>query len=126
MDDANMMATLAEASPPPGGSMEQLPAELREDDESALQKIKRVDRQREGFPGEHWLVLALGVAVWHYTRRNRHVLVRTAGSFAATALVARAASGRDGLGKVLRWTPLGRGIAQSCPPCDEAGVRQRR
>ena len=125
MDDEQMLATPAEATPAPG--TERVPTELLGDDESTLQKIKRVDQQRDSFPGEHWLVLGLGVAVWHYTRRNPNVVVRTLGSFAATALVARAASGRDGLAKVLRWTPLGRGLARaSCAPCETPAARQRR
>lgn len=116
MEDMDLMPTLAEAAPPAGA--QELPSELRQDD-TVLQKIQRVDERREGFPGEHWLVLGLGIAVWHFTRKDPRFLVRTAGGFAATALVARAASGRDGLSKVLRWTPLGRGISR-CPPCDTA------
>jgi hypothetical protein len=122
MEETNLLPTLAEASLP-GQPTQELPAELRED-ESTIEKIKRVDEQREGFPGEHWLVLGLGIGLWYFTRKHRHLAVRTVGSFAATALVARAASGRDGLGKVLRWTPLGRGI-RSCPPSAD-GQAQRR
>ena len=40
------------------------------------------------------------------------------GPMRATTLVARAATGREGLSKVLRYTPLGRGIS-NCPPCDQ-------
>lgn len=121
MDDNQMLATLAEASPPQ--AMQEIPSELRED-EPVLEKIKRVDENRESFPGEHWLVLALGVAVWQFTRKHRHFAVRAAGSFASAALVARAASGRDGLAKVLRWTPLGRAI-RSCPPSEDPRRGQR-
>lgn len=120
MDDNQMLATLAEASPP---QAMQIPSELRED-EPVLEKIKRVDENRESFPGEHWVVLALGVAVWQFTRKHRHFAVRAAGSFASAALVARAASGRDGLAKVLRWTPLGRAI-RSCPPSEDPRRGQR-
>jgi len=81
--------------------------------------VKAADAARPGFPGEHWLVLAIGIGVWQVTRNDRHWLVRTAGGFAAAALVARAASGREGLSKVLRYTPFGRGIS-NCPPCDTA------
>ena len=42
------------------------------------------------------------------------------------ALVARAASGREGLSKVLRWTPLGRGIRSACPPSDQGQARRPR
>jgi hypothetical protein len=113
MDEMNLMPTLAEANL--AVPMEQVPPEL--DEPSTLQKIKAADEAREGFPGEHWLVLALGVALWQVTRKNPHFLVRTLGAFGATTLVARAASGRDGLSKVLRYTPFGRGIS-NCPPCD--------
>jgi len=124
MNDETMLATLAEATPLPG--TESAPGELLGAQEPPLEKIKRMDEQREGFPGEHWLVLGLGIAVWHYTRTNSHWAVRTAGSFAAAALVARAASGREGLSKVLRWTPLGRGIRSACPPSDQGQARRPR
>lgn len=122
MDDTELLPTLAEASPPqpPSG----LPAQLRED-ESTIEKIKQADARRQGFPGEHWLVLAVGVGLWQVTRHHRNAVVRTAGALAASALVARAASGRDGLAKVLRWTPLGRGISR-CPPCDGPRVQRER
>jgi hypothetical protein len=81
--------------------------------ESTLGKIKEIkalDDQREGFPGEHWLVLAVGIGAWLATRKNPSMIVRTLGTLAGTALVARAASGREGLSKVLRYTPVGSGI----------------
>lgn len=115
MQDIDLMPTLAEATPPM--PVEQVPAELAEEP-STLEQIKAADEAREGFPGEHWLVLGLGIAVWHFTRNDRRWYVRTAGGFAATALVARAASGRQGLSRVLRYTPLGRGIS-ACPPCEQ-------
>jgi hypothetical protein len=114
MEEMNLVPTLAEANVAlPAG---QVPAALEEP--SPLRRLQQADQARPGFPGEHWLVLALGIAVWHFTRHDRRWVVRTAGGFAATALVARAATGREGLAKVLRYTPLGRGIS-SCPPCDE-------
>jgi hypothetical protein len=113
MQEMNLMPTLAEANLPMPA--EQVPPEL--DEPSAVEKLKAADEAREGFPGEHWLVLALGIAVWQFTRHDRHWLVRTAGAFAASTLVARAASGRDGLSKVLRFTPFGRAI-RNCPPSE--------
>lgn len=77
---------------------------------STFRRIKQYDEERPGFPGEHWLVLAAGVGAWLITRRHPSVMVKTLGTVAGTALVARAASGRDGLSKVLRYTPVGRGI----------------
>lgn len=58
----------------------------------------------------HWLVLGAGVAVWAVTRSSPLFLVRTLGLIAGSALVGRAASGRGGLSKVLRFTPVGRRI----------------
>lgn len=113
MQEIDLMPMAAEASVPmPGGHVPPEP-----DEASPLDKVKAADEAREGFPGEHWLVLALGIALWQFTRKDRHWFVRTAGALGASALVARAASGRDGLSKVLRYTPLGRGI-RNCPPCD--------
>jgi hypothetical protein len=104
------LLTVAEADPSVQSGQ---PAE----DASPLEKIKQADAARDGFPGEHWLVLAIGIGLWQVTRKHRNVLVRTAGGFAAAALVARAASGREGLSKVLRYTPFG-GSINRCPPCD--------
>lgn len=113
MEEMNLMPTLAEANVPM--VVDQVPPEL--DEPSPLEKIKAADEAREGFPGEHWLVLALGIALWQYTRKDRRWYVRMAGGLAATALATRAASGRQGLSRVLRYTPFGRGIS-NCPPCD--------
>ena len=103
MQEMNLMPTLAEANLPM--PVEQVPPEL--DEPSAIDKLKAADGAREGFPGEHWLVR----------------VVRTAGAFAASALVARAASGREGLSKVLRYTPFGRGIS-NCPPSEHNPPRK--
>lgn len=78
--------------------------------ESILQRIKRYDEARPGIPGEHWLVLAAGMGAWLASRRHPSPAVRTLGLMAGTALVGRAASGRDGLAKVLRWLPVGGAI----------------
>jgi hypothetical protein len=121
MQDMNLMPTLAEAAVPM--PMEPVPPELNEP--SPLEKIKAADEARPGFPGEHWLVLAIGVGLWQVTRKSPNFLVRTIGALGATTLVARAASGRDGLSRVLRFTPLGRGI-QNCPPCNEKEAQAKR
>jgi hypothetical protein len=77
---------------------------------TTLQKIKQYDEQRPSFPGEHLLVLAAGLGVWMLSRRSPSFLMRAAGLAAGTALVGRAASGRDGLRKVLGVLPIGRGL----------------
>ena len=82
-------------------------------EESTLQKLRRYDHGRPGMPGEHWIVLAVGVGSWMATCRHRSVVVRTLGAVASTALVARAASGREGLSKLLRCTPVGAGIRRT-------------
>jgi uncharacterized membrane protein len=74
----------------------------------ALQQLKDWDERRPSFPGEHWLVLAAGVAVLLAARRSPSPLVRALGSAAGGALLARAASGRDGLAKVLTYVPVGK------------------
>lgn len=75
-----------------------------------LRKLKAMDDARPSAPGEHWLVLGAGIATWVITRRSPSFLLRTAGLLAGSALVGRAAAGRDGLSKLLRFTPLGRRI----------------
>ena len=75
-----------------------------------IKEIKRSDDAREGVPGEHWMVLGAGVGVWLLSRRSRSFMVRTVGLMAGTALVGRAASGRDGVSKFLGYLPIGSGI----------------
>jgi hypothetical protein len=79
-------------------------------DLTPLQELKAMDDARPSVPGEHWLVLGAGVAAWMITRKSPSFLLRTAGLVAGSALVGRAASGRDGWSKMLRYTPLGRRI----------------
>jgi hypothetical protein len=72
--------------------------------------VQRYDNPRPFFPGEHWVDLGLGFSAWFFTRRNPSLAVRTLGTFAAAALVARGSHGRNLVSKVLRWTPVGGGI----------------
>jgi hypothetical protein len=83
---------------------------------TALRKIKELkaaDEARPGFPGEHWLVLGAGIGIWLASRRHPSLAVRTLGLMAGTALVGRAASGRDGLASLLRYTPVGSRIRRT-------------
>ncbi|MEO8279418.1 MAG: hypothetical protein ABI564_06975 [Ideonella sp.] len=75
--------------------------------DNLLTDIQQYDEARDGFPGEHWIVLAAGLGVWYLSARHRSAFVKLAGMAAATALIGRAASGRDGLSKLLRYTPVG-------------------
>ena len=72
-----------------------------------LRELKAMDEARDSFPGEHWIVLAAGIGVWYATQKHPSTVVRLVGAMAGTALVGRAASGRDGLAKVLRYLPFG-------------------
>ena len=73
-----------------------------------LRELKAMDEARDSFPGEHWLVLAAGIAVLLAARRSPSPMVRALGSAAGSALLMRAASGRDGLTKVLTYVPVGK------------------
>ncbi len=74
---------------------------------SLVARARAHDDTRDSFPGEHWLVLGAGLAVWSLTRKSPSFVVRTVGMVAGSALVGRAASGRDGLSRLLRWLPVG-------------------
>lgn len=73
--------------------------------ETLLQRWKRYDENRPGFTGEHWLVLAAGLATWLATRRHPSFAVRLGGSVLGTLAVARAATGREVPRKILRYLP---------------------
>lgn len=62
-----------------------------------LQDLKRRDDARPSFPGEHWLTAGAGLLLMRRAGRSRSLLGRMAGRMIAGALLARAASGRDGL-----------------------------
>ena len=80
---------------------------------NVLQQIRAYDAQRPSFPGEHWLTLAAGIGVWMASRAHPSPVVRTAGLAASSALVGRAASGRDGVRKLARFLPMGRQLRQA-------------
>ena len=75
---------------------------------STFAHLKDYDHRRPSFWGEHWLVFGTGIAVLVASGRSRSYLKRAAGSALGSALLYRAASGRDGLSKVLRYLPLDR------------------
>ena len=75
----------------------------------SFQEIKDYDDNRPGFAGEHWLVLGAGVALLLASRRSNSFWVRTAGSVMGSALVVRAASGSEGLSRLVRYLPVNTG-----------------
>ena len=77
---------------------------------SLFEKVKEYDEARPGIPGEHWMALGAGLGVWLLSRRSPSFLMRTLGMVAGTALVGRAASGRDGIARLARYLPVGAGI----------------
>jgi len=74
---------------------------------SALERVADYDRRRPGFAGEHWLVLGAGIAVLLASRRSRSPLWRALGPTLGSTLLYRAASGREGIAKLLRYLPIG-------------------
>ncbi len=72
-----------------------------------IQSCRDWDQRRESFPAEHWIVLGAGVALMLASRRSASPVVRALGSAAGGALLARAASGRDGVAKLAALLPTG-------------------
>jgi hypothetical protein len=71
----------------------------------SLRKWRDWEDQRESFPGEHWIVLGAGVAALVAAARSDHNPTRVLGAALGLALLARAASGRDGISKALPYLP---------------------
>ncbi|WP_418316954.1 hypothetical protein [Piscinibacter sakaiensis] len=94
-----------------------------------ITQLKEYDEAREGIPGEHWMVLAAGLGVWYWSAKHPSAIVKLLGVAAATALIGRAASGRDGLTKLFRYTPVGGALRhapahrQARQPSDGASER---
>ena len=72
----------------------------------SFQEIKDYDDNRPGFAGEHWLTLGAGMALLLGSRRSDSFWVRTAGSVVGSALIVRAASGNEGLSKLVSYLPI--------------------
>lgn len=66
---------------------------------------KNWENSRESFPGEHWVVLGAGVAALVTAARSERTATRVLGAALGLALLARAASGRDGIVKALPYLP---------------------
>lgn len=67
-----------------------------------LRNLRSYDQTRPSFPGEHWLVAAVGSGLLRSARRRRTAVGRTLAVLAGGALLYRAASGRDGLARLTR------------------------
>jgi len=67
--------------------------------DTLLARLRRYDERRKGLAGEHWFALAAGL--WLLTRGRGSTVARAAGLVAGAALIARAATGRDGLVRLL-------------------------
>lgn len=69
---------------------------------SMLRELKSFDDERPGFPGEHLIVFSLGALLMVAGMRSRTVLRRGILTAVGTALIGRAASGKDGIARVAR------------------------
>jgi uncharacterized membrane protein len=68
------------------------------------------DDNRDSIPGEHWLTLGAGLALLFASNRSSSTMTRVIGSALGGALVLRAASGRDGLVRLLPYIPLAKDL----------------
>jgi hypothetical protein len=75
----------------------------------ALQNYQAWDDSRDSFPGEHGLVLIAGLTLLLAASRSASPVKRTAQAALGGALLCRAASGRDGVARLLRQLPSSRG-----------------
>jgi hypothetical protein len=81
-----------ELARPPAASRNQM-------EQSWFERLKQLDDERPSAPGEHWITLLAGI--WLLTRGGGSSLGRAARIAAGAALVWRAASGRDGLARLV-------------------------
>ncbi|RZJ14573.1 MAG: hypothetical protein EON50_05325 [Acidovorax sp.] len=77
--------------------------DIPQDIRDAVHKAQQRGNARPGFPGEHWLTLGAGLLILRGAGRSKGLVGKTVGRLVGGALIARAASGRDGvMGKLLR------------------------
>jgi len=67
---------------------------------SLIGSLKEADAKRPDFPGEHLIVLGLGLLLLVATGRSRSLFKRALIGSAAGALIGRAASGTGGVARV--------------------------
>jgi uncharacterized membrane protein len=75
-----------------------------------LTDYKAWDESRDSFPGEHWLVFGAGLALLLASSRSASPVKRALGSALGSALLYRAASGRDGVAKLAGYLPAAKGL----------------
>ncbi len=66
-----------------------------------LTALRQLDDARSGVPGEHWAALGLGLMLLRSAGRQRSTLAHLALLAAGGLVIWRAASGRDGLRRLL-------------------------
>ncbi len=77
--------------------------DIPQDIRDAVHKAQHPGNARPGFPGGHWLTLGAGLLILRGAGRSKGLVGKTVGRLVGGALIARAASGRDGvMGKLLR------------------------
>ncbi len=69
---------------------------------SALRHFKRADQARPSVPGEHWLTASAGMWLLTSAGKRPTMAGRLVFGGLGLALLARAASGRDGLSRLKR------------------------
>ena len=69
-----------------------------------LTNLREFDRNRKSFPGEHFIVGTVGSLLLNSARR-RSGISRVLMLLAGGALLVRAASGRDGLARLVQRSP---------------------
>jgi len=79
---------------------------------SWFEQLRRYDDRRASLPGEHWI--ALGAGLWLLSRHGSLAVGRFLAMAVGVALIYRAASGRDGLVRLI--PALGRRSGTSTPP----------
>jgi hypothetical protein len=82
-------------------------------DGSLIKRLVQFDQERRSFPGEHWFALAAGL--WFLRKKGGSLPARLTAKAVGAALVFRAASGRDGLRRLIPNQPAGRPFPGATP-----------
>ncbi len=69
---------------------------------SLLRRLKTADKARPSMPGEHWFTASAGMWLLSSARKRSSLAGRLVLGGLGVALLARAASGRDGLSRLKR------------------------